>query len=234
MRAFLRRYVRGTTTYSWTWDRRDVSAAGAVGWLLAEGTETAAAEGREEKHAYRMSVVRKARRPLAPGTDPRLLPAPGIDPRFVKASTWLRDRARLTGDDRQVNRLHSDKRGDRVGLARFDDVLCAVLARSRATRSPTSTDGGRCAMRRSSPVRSTTTSTGGSSASWHQAGDRAPPNRTRLRAWPPTAGSSNALSPGYQTSRLLVSYERRADIHHALLALGAADLLPPTQELNLT
>jgi uncharacterized protein (TIGR02246 family) len=57
MRAFLERYVRGTATYSWTWDRRDVSAAGAVGWLLAEGTETAAAEGREEKHPYRMSVV---------------------------------------------------------------------------------------------------------------------------------------------------------------------------------
>jgi uncharacterized protein (TIGR02246 family) len=55
--AFLHRYARGPTTYSWTWDRRDVSAAGAVGWLLAEGTETAAAEGREEKHPYRMSVV---------------------------------------------------------------------------------------------------------------------------------------------------------------------------------
>ncbi len=57
MRAFLQRYARGTTIYSWTWDRRDVSAAGAVGWLLAEGAETVAAEGREEKHAYRMSVV---------------------------------------------------------------------------------------------------------------------------------------------------------------------------------
>jgi uncharacterized protein (TIGR02246 family) len=57
MRAFLQRYVRGSATYSWTWDRRDVSAASAVGWLLAEGTETAAAEGREEKHPYRMSVV---------------------------------------------------------------------------------------------------------------------------------------------------------------------------------
>ncbi len=29
--------------------------------------------------------------------------------------------------------------------------------------------------------------------------------------------------------RLLVRYERRADIRHALLALGAADLLPPTR-----
>ncbi len=57
IRAFLQRYVRGRATYSWTWDRRDASASGAVGWLLAEGTETAAAEGREEKHPYRMSVV---------------------------------------------------------------------------------------------------------------------------------------------------------------------------------
>ena len=50
IRAFLQRYVRGRATYSWMWDRRDVSASGSVGWLLAEGTETAAAEGREEKH----------------------------------------------------------------------------------------------------------------------------------------------------------------------------------------
>jgi hypothetical protein len=41
IRAFLQRYVRGPATYSWTWDRRQVSAAGAVGWLLAEGRETA-------------------------------------------------------------------------------------------------------------------------------------------------------------------------------------------------
>jgi uncharacterized protein (TIGR02246 family) len=57
VRAFLRRYVQGTTTYSWMWDRRDVSAAGAVGWLLAEGAETVVAEDREEKHPYRMSMV---------------------------------------------------------------------------------------------------------------------------------------------------------------------------------
>ena len=55
--AFLRRYVQGPTTYSWTWDRRDVSAAGTVGWLLAEGTESAAQGDREEKHPYRMSMV---------------------------------------------------------------------------------------------------------------------------------------------------------------------------------
>jgi hypothetical protein len=53
VRAFLRRYAQGTTSYSWGWDRRDLSAAGAVGWLLAEGTETAAAEDGEEQHASR-------------------------------------------------------------------------------------------------------------------------------------------------------------------------------------
>jgi uncharacterized protein (TIGR02246 family) len=57
VRAFLHRYAQGTTRYSWTWDRRDVSAAGAVGWLLAEGAETVAVEEREEKHPYRMSMV---------------------------------------------------------------------------------------------------------------------------------------------------------------------------------
>ena len=57
VRAFLHRNGRGTTTYSWTWDRRDVSAAGAVGWLLAVGTEIAAAGEREEQHPYRMSMV---------------------------------------------------------------------------------------------------------------------------------------------------------------------------------
>ena len=55
--AILRRYAKGSTTYSWTWDRRDVSAAGGAGWLLAEGVETAAAEDHEEKHPYRMSMV---------------------------------------------------------------------------------------------------------------------------------------------------------------------------------
>ena len=56
VRVFLDRYAQGTTTYSWKWDRRDVSAAGSVGWLLAEGTETAE-EAHEERHRYRMSMV---------------------------------------------------------------------------------------------------------------------------------------------------------------------------------
>jgi uncharacterized protein (TIGR02246 family) len=54
--AILDRYGEGTTTYSRSWDRLDVSAAGALGWLLAESTETAAADG-EKKHSYRMSMV---------------------------------------------------------------------------------------------------------------------------------------------------------------------------------
>jgi uncharacterized protein (TIGR02246 family) len=55
--VFARRYASGKTTYSWEWDRRHVSRAGSVGWLLAQGTELAAHEDHEEKHAYRMSMV---------------------------------------------------------------------------------------------------------------------------------------------------------------------------------
>ncbi len=59
VRAFVHGYVRGTTTYSWRWDRLalSVSAAVAVGWLLAEGTETAATQAGEEEHPYRMTMV---------------------------------------------------------------------------------------------------------------------------------------------------------------------------------
>jgi uncharacterized protein (TIGR02246 family) len=57
VRAFLERYASGTTTYSWRWHRRDVFAAGAVGWLLAEGVEIAAAGDHEQQHPYRMSMV---------------------------------------------------------------------------------------------------------------------------------------------------------------------------------
>ena len=57
VRAFLHSYAQGTTKYSWAWDRRDVFAAGAVGWLLAVGAETATAEEGEEQHPYRMSMV---------------------------------------------------------------------------------------------------------------------------------------------------------------------------------
>jgi uncharacterized protein (TIGR02246 family) len=55
--AFLRDYAPGATTYSWTWDCHEVSAANGVAWLLAQGTETAAAEGKEQKHPYRMTLV---------------------------------------------------------------------------------------------------------------------------------------------------------------------------------
>jgi uncharacterized protein (TIGR02246 family) len=57
VRAFLRRYVQGPITYSWTWDRRGVSAAGTVEWLLAEGMESAAQGEHEVKHQYRMSMI---------------------------------------------------------------------------------------------------------------------------------------------------------------------------------
>jgi uncharacterized protein (TIGR02246 family) len=57
LRGFFQGYARGPTAYSWTWERHDVSAAGDVAWLLAEGTETAVREGREEHHPYRLTIV---------------------------------------------------------------------------------------------------------------------------------------------------------------------------------
>ena len=59
LKRFLDRYVEGPTTYSWEWDRHDVSTAGSVAWLLAEGTETAATEDRLEQHPYRMTILCK-------------------------------------------------------------------------------------------------------------------------------------------------------------------------------
>jgi len=61
LRRFLNRYVEGPRTYSWEWDRHEVSTAGSVAWLLAEGTETAASEDRVEQHAYRMTMVLERR-----------------------------------------------------------------------------------------------------------------------------------------------------------------------------
>ena len=61
LRRFLDGYVDGPTTFSWRWDRHDVSAAGSVAWLLAEGTETAASEDRIEQHPYRMTMVLERR-----------------------------------------------------------------------------------------------------------------------------------------------------------------------------
>jgi uncharacterized protein (TIGR02246 family) len=61
LRRFLDRYVEGPTTYSWQWDRHDVSTAGSVAWLLAEGTEAAASEGHVEHHPYRMTMVLERR-----------------------------------------------------------------------------------------------------------------------------------------------------------------------------
>ncbi|MDQ3934975.1 MAG: nuclear transport factor 2 family protein [Actinomycetota bacterium] len=51
LRAFLDHYVEGPTTYSWEWHRHDVVIRDAVGWLLAEGVETATDEHGEERHA---------------------------------------------------------------------------------------------------------------------------------------------------------------------------------------
>jgi uncharacterized protein (TIGR02246 family) len=57
LQAFLRAYALGSATYSWIWDRVEVSTADAVAWLLAEGTETAATQDGEHKHPYRMTMV---------------------------------------------------------------------------------------------------------------------------------------------------------------------------------
>ena len=57
LRRFLDSYVASATTYSWKWARREVFKAGAVAWLLAEGTETATTEDRQENHPYRMTMV---------------------------------------------------------------------------------------------------------------------------------------------------------------------------------
>ncbi len=54
---FVDRYVEGATTYSWEWERHTVSTQGSVALLFAEGTETAATEGRQEQHPYRMTMV---------------------------------------------------------------------------------------------------------------------------------------------------------------------------------
>jgi uncharacterized protein (TIGR02246 family) len=57
VRRFLDRYVGAETTYSWQWDRHDVSVTGSIAWLLAEGTETAAGNDRLVRHRYRMTMV---------------------------------------------------------------------------------------------------------------------------------------------------------------------------------
>ena len=57
LKAFLRRYEQGATTYSWTWDRYDAGLSRRVGWLLAQGWETAATAGQAERHAYRMTMA---------------------------------------------------------------------------------------------------------------------------------------------------------------------------------
>ena len=56
-RSFLARYVAGPATYSWYWERHDVSSSGEVAWLLAVGTETASAARAVDRHPYRMTMV---------------------------------------------------------------------------------------------------------------------------------------------------------------------------------
>jgi ketosteroid isomerase-like protein len=62
LQHFLARYVEGGTTYSWKWERHDVSRSGPIAWLLAEGTETAETDGRSQQHPYRMTMVLERRK----------------------------------------------------------------------------------------------------------------------------------------------------------------------------
>lgn len=57
LETFLRGYAAGPTTYSWTWSQLETTARGPVGWLFAEGVETAATDGNEIRTPYRMTMV---------------------------------------------------------------------------------------------------------------------------------------------------------------------------------
>jgi hypothetical protein len=57
VQGFLESYIAGPTTYSWSWDRRDVTIHQPLGCLLATGTETAAADGAIQRNPYRMTLV---------------------------------------------------------------------------------------------------------------------------------------------------------------------------------
>ena len=57
LRAFLERYVRSPTTYSWSWESQAVSVSGSFACLLALGTETAASGGTTQHAEYRMTAV---------------------------------------------------------------------------------------------------------------------------------------------------------------------------------
>jgi ketosteroid isomerase-like protein len=55
--AFLARYAKGATTYSWEWERSTVAVSGEVAWLLAEGVETATRPSGETRTPYRMTML---------------------------------------------------------------------------------------------------------------------------------------------------------------------------------
>ena len=57
LRGFLEGYAAGSTTYAWTWDRRDTATFGAAGCLLALGSEHASDHLGEETTPYRMTLV---------------------------------------------------------------------------------------------------------------------------------------------------------------------------------
>jgi hypothetical protein len=61
LKSFLERYAVGPTTYSWRWNRCDVSQAGDAAWLLATGREMAVTGQQRTEHPYRMTMVAQRR-----------------------------------------------------------------------------------------------------------------------------------------------------------------------------
>ena len=59
--ACLDAYVEGATTYSWDWERCEVSTAGSVAWLLAEGPRWPRPTASGIDIRYRMTLVAELR-----------------------------------------------------------------------------------------------------------------------------------------------------------------------------
>jgi SnoaL-like domain len=57
LEQFLDVYAAGPTKYSWTWSQIETTARLPIGWLFAEGIETATTNGNDVRTAYRMTIV---------------------------------------------------------------------------------------------------------------------------------------------------------------------------------
>jgi ketosteroid isomerase-like protein len=54
---FFKRVVEGAVTVSWDWKRTDVSVAGNVAWVFAQGEVVIASAGKENRRPYRVTAV---------------------------------------------------------------------------------------------------------------------------------------------------------------------------------